>query len=390
MKKYIFSVLIILSSLFIFTPSALAKVMYEEKGTLSIPESMIIDDDLFLGAENLDFSGIVNGSVFAGAGSADIGGTIKGDLILGSGRVSLTGVIEGDLYTGAGDITLTRATVMGNIIAGAGNISIDKDSKIGGSLIAGAGNLKNSAPIGRNAMIGAGNIYLDSKVGKEAHLGGGNIELGPLTTISGDLTYALQDETTSLKQDPSASIAGSVTRYTPPESARRDMDKARSDMARFGGVAKRGWLVISFFSSLIIGFILLKLFPKTFVGLSSTLSAGLISTLGTGLLITLLSVPVFVVLALTVVGIPLSLGLILIFCIALHLAKLIASIALGQFLSRQFNWKQLSTFATFALGLFIFYFLRVIPGIGWLVSILATWSGLGAIWLYTRSHLKNL
>lgn len=384
-------VLLSLLALALFFPTqASAKVMMQEKGTINIGASETIDDDLFVGAENIDFTGTVTGSVFAGSGMADIGGNIKGDLVLGTGKANLSGVIGGDLYLGAGDVVLTKVVVGGNVIVGAGNVLIDKESKIGGSLIAGAGSVRNSASIGRSAMVGAGDLFLNSKVGKEARLGGGNIELGSLASISGNLTYALSEDSSTLRQDPDSTVAGTISRYMPPVDAKKDMYKAKADFAKFGLVARNGWLMISFLGSLLVGFLLLKLFPRTSLGLSSQLSNSLLPSFGAGFLIIIASVPVFLVLALTIIGIPVLGLLIPLFCVELHLAKLVSSYALGRFIAGQFNWSKMGVYANFLVGLIIFYFLRAIPGIGAVTSMLFTWTGLGAIWFYTKSNLKSL
>ena len=373
MKKLYSSMFFIFCSLFLFATPASAKVMYQEQGTLTISATETIDDDLFITSE-----------------SVSIDGTVTGDVFVGAGTVSVSGNIKGGLFVGTGDLSLSGATIGNSLIVGAGNVMIDKDSKIGGSLIAGAGNLKNSASIGRSAIIGAGTLYLDNKVGKEARLGAGSIELGPKAAITGDLIYSLGDETANLNQNPSSTVAGTTTRFTQPESAKKDMAKAKEDFGKLGQVMSGGWLMISFLGSLLIGFFLLKLFPKTMHNLSTQLLSNLGGTVGTGLLITLLALPIFLVLALTIIGLPLAGMLILLFWFDLHLAKLVASFALGNFATKQFNFNKLGVYATYSLGLVAFYLLRAVPGIGTLVSILFTWAGLGAIWHYTRSHLKNL
>lgn len=371
MKKII--LMSILSLVLVFPSSASAKVVIEEQGAYTLPAGETLDDDLFVGSQSVTILGNVNGSIFAGAGT-----------------ISISGKVGGDIIAGTGDLTLTKAQVTGNVIVGAGKVMIDDASKIGGSLIAGSGTLHNLAPVGRNVMVGAGTAYISSTIGKELRFGGRDLELGPKTKIAGNLTYALDQETGMLKQDPSATIAGSVSRYTPPESARRDMDKAREDFGKFGRVAHTGWLMVSFIGSLLLGFLLLKLFPKTGLGVSGQISKSLIPSVGVGFLVVVLSVPVLFVLALTVIGLPLVGLLIPLLFIELHLAKLISSYALGRFMARQFNWGNMGVYAVFTLGLIIFYLLRAVPGIGWITSVLFTWTGLGAIWLYTRSNLKSL
>lgn len=390
MKKLTVSLLVVLCSVLFFSTPAEAKVMFEEKGNIVIPKTETLDDDLFVGSETVTIDGNILGSVFAGTGKYTQSGSVKGDLVLGTGNAMLTGSVGGDIYLGAGDVTLSKLSVGGNIIAGAGNITIDKDSKIGGSLITGAGNLKNYASVGRSVMAGAGTVLLDGKVGKEVRVGGGEIALGPNANITGNLTYALGEETNNLTQDPKAVIVGSTSRYTPPVKAKEDMAKAKADMNKFGMMASRGWLIVSFIGSLLVGFLLLKLFPKTSTGLANQIKSDLLRNLGMGFLIIVFTIPVLLVLALTVIGLPLVGILILVLALALHVAKLSASYALGRFIATQFNWNKMGVYATAFIGLALFYLLRSLPGFGWIVSILFTWTGLGAIWLYTRSNLKNL
>ncbi len=383
-------VLITVFSVFAFPSQALAKVMYEEKGSVMIPKTETVDDDLFIGAESVTIDGNVLGSVFAGTGKYVQSGNIKGDLVLGTGNAMITGSVTGDIYLGAGDVTLSKVSVGGNIIAGAGNLTIDKDSKIGGSLITGAGDLKNYASVGRSVMAGAGVLLLDGKVGKEVRVGGGEIALGPNANIAGNFTYALGEEESNLTQDPKAVVSGSTSRYMPPVNAQAEMAKSKEDMRKFGMVASRGWLIVSFIGSLLLGFLLLKLFPKTSMGLSTQIKSDILRSLGVGFLIVIFALPVLLVLSLTVIGLPLAGMLVLVLCIALHLAKLSASYALGRFIATQFNWNKMGVYATAFIGLAVFYILRAVPAIGWITSMLFTWTGLGAIWLYTRSNLKNL
>jgi carbonic anhydrase/acetyltransferase-like protein (isoleucine patch superfamily) len=382
-------VLITVLSVLVFPSPVEAKVVYQEKGEVVIAKGETLDDDLFVGSESLLMDGSILGSVFVGTGRYTQTGSIKGDLVLGTENALISGTIGGDIYVGAGDVVLSKAVVGGNVIAGAGSVTIDNASQIGGSLIAGSGNLKNAAPVGRNVVVGAGTIYLDSKVGKEARLGGGEIALGPSTNIAGNVTYSFDEESDNLTQDQKAVIGGTISRYTPPVSE-HDMAKSKEDMRKFGMVAGRGWLIISFIGSLLVGFLLLKLFPKTSLGLSTQVKSDLLRSLGIGFLIIVFAAPVLLVLSLTVIGLPLAGLLFLLLLVAVFIAKLVASYALGRFVATQFNWNKMGVYATAFVGLAIFYLLRAVPPIGWITSFLFTWTGLGAIWLAGRSNLKNL
>jgi cytoskeletal protein CcmA (bactofilin family) len=373
MKKMIFSLFILFISVFALPAPVSAKVMMQEKGNITIPSGETIDDDLFVAAETVEINGTVNGDVYAGAGTVRIGGTIKGALVVGTG-----------------DLTLTKATIANSLIVGAGNVTIDDASKIGGSLISGAGDIKNSGVVVRNVMIGAGSIYLNGPIGKEARLGAGTIELGSKFKLNGDLTYALGDESSVLTQNETAAISGETSRFTPPEKSKAEMDKAREDLRAFGKVIGTFWMIFSFVSSLLFGLLLLRFLPKTMDGIANIIGANASKSLGIGLLIVVLAVPTLLVTMLTIIGIPLAGLLLVLLYIDLHLARLVSVYTFGKFLSSIFNWPGISQYLVYVLGLCAFYLIRMIPLIGGLSSGLFTLAGLGAIWMYISAHRKTL
>ncbi len=360
-------------SLFTFSSQASAKVIMQEKGTITISEKETINDDLFIAGETVEIDGVVTGDVFVAAGSVRVSGDIKGGLFVGTGDLSLTGAKIGD-----------------SLVVGSGNVMLDKDTSVAGSLVVGSGTFKNSASVGRNVLVGSGTIYQNGRVGKEARLGAGTIELGPQNLVAGDLLYALGDSEAELQADPASSVSGSVNRYIEPEQAQKDMAKAREDFGRAGRMFSKAWMIFSFLSSILIGFIFLKLFPKTMLNLTEKVQQNPLKLLGIGLLMVIALVPVLLALSFTIIGLPLAGLLLLVFWVDVHVAKLIAAYAFGRFVSAMANLSKPSIYLVFFIGITLFYVLRLIPGLGWLASVAFTWVGLGAIWTYFTSHLKNL
>lgn len=386
MSKIIF-VLALIISFFCFTSPVQAKVIMAESDPVAIGPKEVINDDLFIGAEAVTIDGTVNGDVYVGTGSFILNGTIKGDLVLGTGNAVIKGTVTDDVYMGTGNATLEGAKIGGGLTVGAGTLTLDDNSSVGGSLIAGVGTLRSTALIGRSAMVGAGSLYLDSQVGKELRFGGRKLELGPRTKIAGDLWYALGEEQGIFTQDPAATIGGTVSRYTLPKSAQRDL--ARADFSQFGRLAGRGFMFISFLSSLLVGLLLLKIWPKSTQAIATVLSKEVLASLGVGFLIIVAIAPLLIALSLSIIGLPLA-GLILaIFLIDLYLAKLVSVMVIGQTLAKNFNFTKWSRYAVFALGLFVFYLFRLIPVVGMLASLILTWMGLGAIFKYCLSTVQR-
>lgn len=367
--KYIYSVFlaVLLNLLAVFPVQA--KVITQEKGLVTIPVGEVINDDLIIGAESVDISGTVNGDIYVGAGTVNFSGKVSGDLVIGAGTVNIDQAVIGD-----------------SLIIGAGTVIIDEKSRIGGSLLVGAGTLSNQAPVGRNFMAGAGNIKLNALVGGEARLGGSSLSLGPKTVINGDLIYAIENE---LDQAETAVIKGEITKHRTPEIKRFDNQKTKAQMAGIWRSAKLALNFMSFLGSLLTGLVILWLFKAPAAAIADKISSRFLPSLGWGLVVLFVVPPTLFLLGLTIIGLPLAgLGGLL-FLIDLCLAKIFASFALGKAMQRYFNWQKLSVSAVFSAGLAVYYLLRIIPGIGFFVHLVALLAGLGGCWLSCRTRIRT-
>jgi hypothetical protein len=371
-------------SLFVFVPSAQAKVIIKEDSSIVIEKSEVITDDLYLAGDTVDILGTVNGDVYVGAGVVNFSGQITGDLVIGAGQVTINGQIGDDLIIGAGNVNITDSTIGDGLIVGAGSVTINDQSKINGSLIAGTGMLDNQASVLRNLMVGAGKLKHNASVGGEAYLGGEELNLGPNTIINGDLKYASEKE---LQLDDLAVVKGEMLRQD-PRSGKWDDKQLPADLSKGWGQAKYGFKIVSFFSSLIVGLALLWLFKKPTMAIAENIKSKFISSLGWGFILLLLTFPALTLLAITVVGFPLAAILSMLFIIDLFLAKLFTAMAFGLSLNSYFKWKKISPQAIFSLGLLALYLLRLIPGVGLFVKLISLLVGLGGLWIYKKQLFK--
>jgi len=367
--KHLFSLgLAVLLSFFLVSPVQ-AKIISKEKGTVTVAAGEVINDDLFIGAESVDIAGTVNGDIYVGAGTVNFSGRVSGDLVVGAGIVVIDKAIIGD-----------------SLIVGAGTVTIDDQTRIGGSLLAGTGTLDNQARVGRNVMVGAGTTKLNNTVGGEVRLGTGTLSLGPKTVINGDLTYASEEE---ISQDEKAVIRGEVSKHQTPQFKQWDRQAMREKMAKVWFAAKLGMTAMSFFGTLLVGLVMLWLMGKPTQAISEKIQGSLLASLGWGLVLLFVAPPALMLLMFTVIGAPLALIFGLLLVIDLYLAKIFAALALGKVISRNFGWKKLTAPAIFFVGLVVYYLLRLIPVVGMFVRLLALLAGLGGVWLYKKQLLAK-
>ncbi|KKS17245.1 MAG: hypothetical protein UU74_C0025G0020 [Candidatus Woesebacteria bacterium GW2011_GWA1_41_7] len=369
MRKFIYSLMAFIVTFFVVSATNVsAKTLVNEEGSVSVSESEIINDDLFIGAQIVTLDGSVNGDVFIGADSVTVNGIINGNLHVGAGTVILNGNVKGNVYVGSENLSVNASTIGGSLILGAGNANIDKDSSIGGSIIA-----------------GAANITIDSQVKRSVYLGVRTATLGSTASIGKDLYYGVAENGQKIVIQDGAVITGETHKY---EGQVAKPFVVREQVVSGMRFAKIFTTILSFLGALIVGLLYSKLFKDHFAQSAGFVSKSFWKSFGVGFLIAIAALPALVITIITVVGIPLAGVTFLILILGMYLAKIVVGFSLGAFISTMFNWKKMPTFATFALGLLVFYLLKIIPFIGGFVSITVLWAGLGALALHTFSAKK--
>lgn len=365
--------------------SVSAKFMSNKDGTVTIAKDEVVDEDLFVGATNVEIYGTVNGDVYAAGESVKVDGVINGDVHIAGADVKVGGVIDDDVYVGAGNVDFTSAFIGGSVIAGSGMLTFDSETIVDGSVISGAGQFVSKAFVGKNLYVGAGDLTLNSEVGGEVRIAGGNITVGDEASVGKDLYYMQGDEEGNVSISKEASISGMTTKVMPSGEMQRSRDRAQSFQNKF----HFGLNLLSFLGVLLVGFIGLKLLPKQVTEISENVSTKTLGSLGWGFLVTLLILPFLFVLVLTGVGIPLAGILFLVFILESYFAKLFVGFAVGKFILTKAGYKNMNLYLVMFAGMCVVYFVKAIPVLGFFASLSIWWIGLGAQVLYKKAKLQT-
>jgi hypothetical protein len=362
MRRIAVSLLVFVFAFFVFSVSSIsAKVITDEKGTVNIGKTEVINDDLFVGAQTVEIAGTVNGDVFIGAQTVKISGIINGSLHIGANTIDLGGTVKGNVYAGAQNVLIGSSKIGGSLLVGAATVNIDKNTTIGGSI-----------------MAGAGAITIDSQIKRSVYAGTGSLTIGENTRIGKDLYYADDSTQGQANISPSAKIAGNIYK------SEVDTAKANINVKRQIPVAINGARIftafISFVGALIVGFLYFKLFTGHSNQVAGIVSKSFWKSLGVGFLVTIAFVPGLIILLITVIGIPVAGLAFLMLLLYGYLAKIVIGSVLGAWISNRFNWK-VSAYWTFAIGLFVIYLVRMIPFVGPVCGGVVLWTGLGALTL---------
>lgn len=365
------------------TPVEAVVRMGGEKEVVVVAEDEVVDDDLWIAGETVEIRGTVNGDVYVGAGVVRFSGKTTGDLVIGGGEVRVSGAVGDDLWIGAGNVNLSGVVVGDGVSIGAGSVTIDSDSQVGGSMMVGSGMVDTRAPVARNLLIGAGQVRMDAKVGGEMRVAADEIGLGPKTAIGKDLIYMAEREP---RIDEAAVVKGEI-RAVENQYAKQSKDWEKEARAAWPGV-RAGMNVLSYLGALIVGLAGVWLVRKPLLGVAEQITKNMLASLGWGLLVVVLAGPAWVMLMATGIGIPLAMIGLVLLLVDFYLAKVVVSMAAGQAMAKQLGWEKMRTGWVYVLGLTTYYVLRMIPMVGMFVRLVVFLAGVGGIALQLKARKK--
>lgn len=311
-------------------------------------------------------------TLFAGVAAAQsgVGGTVtveSGETVSSVsgayGTIIVEGTVTGDVSGAAGNIVVREGGVVeGNLEAASGNIRIagivEGDVSAGGGAIF----LTETGVVDGNFEVGGGDVRIDGTINGDAQVGAETIRLGGSASIAGSLTY---DGDLEGNRD---AVRGDIT-----EDSSLGPDLL-TDLQPF---AKWIFTVNAFVFNLLLGVLLLGLFPNFSERVADRVrtepaKSGLV---GFG---TLLGVPIVLLLvAITIVGIPLSLVGVFAFLVFSWIGLIYGRFAVGSWLLSYTDVD--NRWAALVVGLLLAVVLGGIPVVGTLLNVLIFLLGLGAL-----------
>lgn len=311
------------------------------------------------------------------------GETIGGNFVATGGTVVIDGRVTGDATVTAGTVIVSETgRVDGDLDAVAGSVVVE--GSVGGDVSAAAGSLvvREGASVGGNVEAAAADARVNGRVDGSARLAGETVTLGPAAVVGGDVEYDAESFTAA----PGAQVSGSVTRNDDLSVGPAVGVPWAGDVGVPGGFAVPAGVFAAWglVVNLLVGALLVALAPRfarevTDRGTRATVKSG-----GVGLL-TFVAVPIALALvAITIVGIPVSVVGALAYALALWLTTIYGALVVGASLlslvGRESVWWAL------AVGLVGFTLAGFVPYVGGLLQFVVLLVGLGAFVLAVRDR----
>lgn len=315
----------------------------------------------------------VPGDLYAAGGSVVVAAPVAEDAALAGGRVDVLAPVGQDLRVTGGKVGVD-AKVGGDLVAAGGNVSVSAGSSVAGDVILAGGDVRFAGQAMKGVKLAGGKLVLAGEVRGNARLYGQEIQLEPGARILGDLMYASRR---ALSDQELALVAGRVTRED--DSTGRNEEFSDS------------WLHPAFFISMLVcGSILLFVFPNAVSGAGQAMRHTPLRSLALGLVLLFALPPVAILFMITVIGIPIGFGLMLVYPLLLLLGYLCAALFVGHAAAGALKQSARTGAAWqvgfLALALALFSVAARIPVFGGMLVFLFVLTGMGALvqWLYRR------
>jgi hypothetical protein len=261
-------------------------------------------------------------------GSANINGVIMGDLTVMGGEAYATGRIEGDAAVFGGNLLIT-GTITG-------------DAAVMG------GNIKNKGVIEGEIFVMGGQITLDS----------GSVVKGAITTIGGNIERDSSAQVLGeIKTMPFENLQKYLPRFSKIWQLRPHMGALRV-VPNFIGVFAD---IVFFLLSLLI----LAIFPAGVEKINHKITISIWLAVAIGIAFEILFVPVIILFAISIIGIPLIPAFFLAVLVAIMFGVTSLSSVVGEKIVQGFKWNVKSKVGVFSLG---WIALMIIPILGMLIS----------------------
>lgn len=326
--------------------------------------------DLFGAGDTVEVADSVPGDAMLAGSQLEFSGATGGDYLGAGGSQMITGRIHGSARVAGGTVRLASAVDRNATIAG-GTIRLDRTATIGRNAYLAGGTVRVDGTVRQSLRVTGGTVMLDGAVDGDVNIAGGELRIGPGANIGGDLRYRVPSAKVHI--DSAARIGGTVTALPP-----RD----------WSGVV-RAFRLMWLLGFLLAGVVAVALAPRFAAAAAEWVGArpGLSALLG---VLWLVVIPVVAVLvATTVIGLPLALLAGAAYLLLVYLGRVVLAVWLGRLLlGGRVRDGTTGALMSFLLGAIILVLLALVPLLGLVVTLVATVVGLGALLIQLRSWTR--
>lgn len=347
-----------------------ALAMTMRKGeSVTIGKNELIDESVFLTGSTIVVNGTVQGDLVCAGKSVTISGTIHGDVLCAAQDLEITGIVDGNIRVVGQNITIAGDVDRSLMVAGQ-RIVIAKTATVSGEVLSAGQAIKLDGKVAKNFMAAGEQVTVNGVALRSLQVYTKQLYIGDTASISGQVKYV--SEKTAIV-DSHATVANPLIQETPKPEMKKNMAPKTRHFSIFP-------IVFSAICTFVLGWIFLQLFTKPVASVVETLVRVPVASALAGAIVLFGGPIVFVLLLLTIIGIPLAFVWLLVWILVLMCSSALVAIALGSIVAKRY-WKTLTTSQVKQLlvGSLILAVACGLPVVGWIGSLCVTVLGSGAL-----------
>jgi len=334
---------------------------------VSVAADETIDDSLIVFADTVDIRGTITGDLITFARRISVPGNVQGNIITFGQNVSISGTVDGDIF-GFAQILQAKGNINKNLWGFASDVTIDPDGKLGQNATLFSGSINMDGEVGRDLTAYAGALTGSGRIGRDLNFHGGQLSILAPSTIGRDLNAWVQAEDNA-QIHPNASIQGETN---------VELVKKEEGTSKYMKIGFYFSQLLRIIGAFLMGLLLFWLFPgMKHAPLSSV--RGLLASGGIGFLAAVATPIAAVILAITVIGLPVALATLFFWLLALYLSKIVIGKYIGSTLLGNGKDTMGSTALSLLIGITIIVVAVNLPYIGGILNFLLILIGLGGL-----------
>jgi cytoskeletal protein CcmA (bactofilin family) len=305
-------------------PASALDVRHEHRKAVRVAEGETVADTLVVSAHSLDVDGVVEGDLVAAVERLTIRGRVTGNVFVFAEEIELPGAVGGSLVAVA-EALRVEGVLGGTVYAAAEQVTLRDSARLRGDANVASHEAILEGELARDLACFCGSLEVRGVVGRNVTARAERVQILGGARVGGDVDAFLPEGET-LEIAGGASVAGEA-RTNPIRDRRHDY---LSHWRRPGFYV---FFVIQFAAGFLFGLLLHALAPRLFD--ADLRGAGdFFRTAGWGFL-ALVATPVAILLvALTLVGIPVAVLALFAFLTALYAADILVGALVGRALLR--------------------------------------------------------
>lgn len=336
-------------------------------GDLYIVEpGTVLHDDLYFTGDTLEINGEVQGDILFLGRVLKVNGPVNGSIMAAGESLTLDARVEHTARLAGNNIHVNPGAYLGRDLFTAGN-NVVVGGQVERDFVAAGNIVRLDGQVGRDVQGTCSNLEVNGTVGKDVSAQVERLIFGPQSVVGGDVRYTSSRDAVI---SPGSSLLGTVQRVeAPPAVVSRDPGQTLWGRLR------------PLLSLVMITLLLAYLLPGVSLGTARVISHYPWKSLSYGSLAVFVTPAAALILLFTVIGIPLSFLLMLVYGVLLYMSRIFTGFFLGQFVAEQLR-KDLHPALLGVTGIVVLTLLTNVPYVGWLIHVAAVLFAAGGLIYY--------